>query len=107
MKLDLPSLKELGQQLAQERKRQRLTREEAASVCGVSVSFIRDAELNPDSCSFGKLLRLVIGLGLSLEVQGLDEGKSKGTSIQEIVRAGLPKLDFGPSPSQILPREEK
>jgi hypothetical protein len=54
-------------------------------VCGVSTSFIRDAESTPENCSLGKLAKLVNGLGLSLEVSGL-----------ELARSGLPKTDRGP-----------
>ena len=66
MKLDPHQLDQVAQQLRQERQRQKLSREALAAVCGVSVSFVRDAELNPDSCSLGKLVRLINGLGLGL-----------------------------------------
>jgi HTH-type transcriptional regulator / antitoxin HipB len=36
----------------------------------VSTSFIRDAESDPGRCSLAKLLRLVNGLGLSMDVSG-------------------------------------
>lgn len=51
------------------RKHQRLSREQLAAVSGVSPSFIRDAESDPARCSFGKLLRLVQSLGLTLLLQ--------------------------------------
>ena len=70
MKIEASRVRELGQALEAERKRQKLSREEAAAVCGVSASFIRDAESYPESCSLGKLVRLVSGLGLSLNVAG-------------------------------------
>lgn len=70
MKIETSRLIDLGKALAVERKRQKLSREEAASVCGVSASFIRDAESDPGNCSLGKLVRLVSGLGLSLSVSG-------------------------------------
>lgn len=67
----LPStLPELAQQLMAERKRQGLSREQAASVCNVSVSFIRDAETRPGGCSAAKLLQLMQGLGLTVAVTG-------------------------------------
>jgi hypothetical protein len=53
-----------------ERKRQGLSRSQAAAVCNVSPSFIRDAESTPERCTLGKLLLLVQGLGLALEVNG-------------------------------------
>lgn len=60
----------LAQQLALERKRQGLSRAQAASVCNVSTSFIRDAESDPASCSLGRLLQYMMGLGLWIEVAG-------------------------------------
>ena len=68
MQLTTESLPVLAAQLLAERKRQKLSREQAAAVCNVSTSFIRDAESDPARCSLGKLLLLVQGLGLSLEV---------------------------------------
>ena len=53
-----------------ERKRQKLSREQAAAVCNVSTSFIRDAESDSARCSLGKLLLLMRGLGLGLQAQG-------------------------------------
>ncbi len=64
------NLSALAQQLMAERKRQGLTREQAASVCNVSVSFIRDAETAPGGCSLAKLLQLTHGLGLAVAVTG-------------------------------------
>lgn len=84
MKINDMTLAELALALTAERKRQKLSREDAAAVCGVSTSFIRDAESNPENCSLGKLAKLINGLGLSLEVQGL-----------EVTRSELPKLERG------------
>ncbi|WCM93202.1 helix-turn-helix domain-containing protein [Acidovorax sp. NCPPB 2350] len=63
-------LSTLAERLVAERKQQGLSRSQAAAVCNVSPSFIRDAESAPERCSLGKLLQLVGGLGLSLEVHG-------------------------------------
>lgn len=70
MQLSPSTLPDLAQQLMDERKRQGLTREQAASVCNVSVSFIRDAETAPGGCSAAKLLLLMHGLGLTVAVTG-------------------------------------
>lgn len=67
-------LPNLAARLLAERKRQRLSRSQAAAVCNVSPSFIRDAESAPERCSLGKLLLLVQGLGLALEVNGWRDG---------------------------------
>lgn len=70
MKLNDTAFAKLASQLMVERKRQGLSRVQAAAVCNVSTSFIRDAESDPGRCSMAKLLRLTNGLGLSMEVVG-------------------------------------
>ena len=85
MKIDDVVLAELAMALSAERKRQKLSREDAAAVCGVSTSFIRDAESNPENCTLGKLVKLINGLGLSLEVSGL-----------VLPHSGLPKTEQRP-----------
>lgn len=64
------TLPALAHQLTLERKRQGLSREQAAAVCNVSTSFIRDAESDPARCSVGLLLQYMAGLGLSMDVVG-------------------------------------
>ena len=64
---------QLAKALTTERKRQGLTRSQTAAVCNVSPSFIRDAESHPERCSLEKLVLLVNGLGLRLEISGLSE----------------------------------
>jgi len=66
MQLKVQTLPELAQALMAERKLQRLSREQAAAVCNVSESFIRDAESDPGRCSLIKLLQLTEGLGLTM-----------------------------------------
>jgi transcriptional regulator with XRE-family HTH domain len=70
MNLTGDSLPALAERLMAERKRQKLSREQAAAVCNVSTSFIRDAESDPARCSLGKLLLLMRGLGLSFQAEG-------------------------------------
>ena len=60
----------LADALTAERKRQGLTRSQTAAVCNVSPSFIRDAESHPERCSLEKLMLLMHGLGLKLEISG-------------------------------------
>lgn len=75
MLIDSNALPELAKRLMAERKRQGLSRAQAAAVCNVSTSFIRDAEIDPGRCSLARLLQLTSGLGLSLEVSGWQQGK--------------------------------
>lgn len=67
MIIDSQSIAALGDRLMEERKRQGLTREQAAAVCNVSASFIRDAESEPGRCTLAKLLQLSEGLGFTFE----------------------------------------
>lgn len=96
MKIQAAELMDLAKSLEFERKRQKLSRQEAAAVCGVSTSFIRDAEANPENCSLGKLLKFMQGLGLSLDVAGLDQAKP----------ASNLRADFGVPASQLVSRQE-
>lgn len=65
------SLPALAHFLEVERKFQGLSRAQAAAICNVSASFIRDAESDPARCSMGLLLQYMAGLGLSVDVAGL------------------------------------
>ena len=76
------TLTSLAHHLTLERKRQGLSRTQAAAVCNVSPSFIRDAEGEPARCSMGRLLQYMAGLGLALDVVGwsnLDHASSDRT----------------------------
>ncbi|MFT4243091.1 MAG: helix-turn-helix domain-containing protein [Acidovorax sp.] len=96
MDITAESLPALAEQLMAERKRQKLSRSQAAAVCNVSASFIRDAESTPERCSLGKLLLLVQGLGLSMEVNGWSTVvQAQGASPLEL---GTPSLAPGTPP---------
>lgn len=80
MRIEPTTLALLGEILKKERKHQKLTREQAAAICKVSPSFIRDAESDPSKCSLGKLVSLCEGLGLKWHLQGLaDDPHAYGT----------------------------
>lgn len=66
MQITPRSFSELALRLREERKRQGLSRNQAAAVCHVSPSFIRDAEVHPERCTLERLTVLTTGLGLSL-----------------------------------------
>lgn len=63
-------LNALALRLKHERLVQDLSREQLAAVCGVSPSFIRDAESNPGRCSLALMLQLIQGLGLKATIAG-------------------------------------
>ena len=77
MQLDAATLNQLALRLRVERKRQGLSREQAAAVCNVSASFIRDAESNPGGCSLSLLLLLTQGLGLRMTLTGWQSDMSQ------------------------------
>lgn len=70
MLISSDTLKLFSQQLLQERRRQGLTRAQAAGICNVSESFIRDAESDPSRCSLSLMLQLLLGLGLRVNIEG-------------------------------------
>lgn len=70
MDISPDTLPEFARRLTTERKRQGLSRAQAAAVCNVSTSFIRDAESDPGRCSLARLQQLTRGLGLTLSVTG-------------------------------------
>lgn len=70
MQITPESISALAVRLHAERKHQGLTRQQAAAVCNVSPSFIRDAESNPGRCSLERLAHYTRGLGLSLAIAG-------------------------------------
>ena len=70
MQIDVLAMNQLALRLRAERKSQGLSREQAAAVCNVSPSFIRDAESNPGGCSLDRLLQLTQGLGLRMTLTG-------------------------------------
>ena len=67
------NLPDLATALRSVRKRQKLSREQTAAICSVSASFIRDAESDIQNCTLGKMVRLVSGLGLRLQIHGLEK----------------------------------
>ena len=105
MQLHPTTLAELATALAVERKRQKLSREDAAAVCGVSTSFIRDAESNPENCSLGKLVRLIHGLGLRLEMSGPRPSFATDAVPRRTNRyEAQVRTDFGVAASQLVTR---
>lgn len=78
MQINPSNLPQLAQMLTQERKRQKLSRSQAAAVCNVSPSFIRDAETHPERCSLGKLALFVNGLGLTISITDRKSQQAQG-----------------------------
>lgn len=81
MQITPDTLPDLAQRLMTERKRQGLSRAQAAAVCNVSTSFIRDAESDPGACSLALLLRLTRGLGIQIEATHWSPGATAGQEV--------------------------
>lgn len=101
MQITSDTLPTLAERLQAERKRQGLSRSQAAAVCNVSPSFIRDAESAPERCSLGKLLLLVQGLGLSLEVNRWPAVVRPES--MKLGKVGIPSLVLSPPPKDTAP----
>ena len=82
MQITPDSLPDLAQRLMTERKRQGLSRAQAAAVCNVSTSFIRDAESDTGACSLALLLRLTRGLGIQLEATHWSSEAAQGKEVK-------------------------
>ena len=63
-------LSAIANTLKAERKRQGLSREQLSGICGVSTSFIRDAESDAAQCTLGRLTQLIQALGMQLDISG-------------------------------------
>ena len=71
MTTSIRSVQDLSQRIRARRRSLGMTQEECAALCGVGPRFVREVEGGKETCQFGRVLRLLEGLGLRLE---LDEG---------------------------------
>ena len=56
----------IGMLVRSERKRQKVTQVELASLAGVGVRFLRELENGKDSCQLGLVLSVLMTLGVSV-----------------------------------------
>ncbi|WNL37670.1 helix-turn-helix domain-containing protein [Halomonas sp. PAMB 3232] len=63
---------DLGQLIRQTRKRQALTLETLAGLCGVSIRFLSELENGRASCGLGRVLLVLETLGIELSAQPTD-----------------------------------
>ena len=68
----IESAKSLGLLIRQARKRQHLTLETVAGLCGVSIRFLSELENGRDTCGIGRELRVLETLGIELLAQPMD-----------------------------------
>jgi len=64
----IKSSEELGSVIRHKRKSDRLTQFEAASLCGVGRRVFSEVERGKKSAEIGKVLQIIYGLGLNLNV---------------------------------------
>lgn len=58
----------LGCTVRDARKKQHLTQEQLAALCGVGTRFLRELEHGKETCHIGKVLLVVQALGLEIHV---------------------------------------
>ncbi|MCL7931587.1 helix-turn-helix domain-containing protein [Halomonas llamarensis] len=68
----ITSAKTLGTLIRQTRKRQRLTLETLAGLCGVSMRFLSELENGRASCGLGRVLLVMETLGIELHATPTD-----------------------------------
>ncbi|XUO83832.1 helix-turn-helix domain-containing protein [Halomonas sp. KM007] len=68
----IESASSLGLIIRQARKRQHLTLETLAGLCGVSIRFLSELENGRDTCGMGRVLRVLETLGIELLAQPMD-----------------------------------
>ena len=62
-------LKNLGKTVRKRRKNSGLTQAEAAALCGIGTRFLSELENGKQSLQIGKVLQVLSGLGLVLEIK--------------------------------------
>ena len=62
------SMAQLGEMIGRERKRQGITQEAAAGLCGVSVHFLSNLERGKETSEFSKVLQVLKGMSIRLFV---------------------------------------
>ncbi len=60
------SIEQLGKIIRQERKRQGITQETAAGLCGVSVHFLSNLERGKETSEFSKVLQVLTAMNIRL-----------------------------------------
>ncbi len=65
----LNQTKDLSDLIRAKRKRDRLTQSEAASLCGVGTRFLSDLENGKETVRLSKVLKVLQGLGLVLDLR--------------------------------------
>lgn len=63
-------MRKLGRLVKEARKEQNLTQEQLAATTGVGLRFIRELEQGKESCHIGKVMMVMVMLGLELHVNG-------------------------------------
>jgi len=63
----IKELKDLSDLIRKKRKKDGLAQSEAAALCGVGTRFLSDLENGKETVQFSKVLKVLQGLGLTLE----------------------------------------
>ena len=69
----IEEIKVIGNLIREARKKQKLTQEQLASICGVGVRFIREVEKWKETSHIGKVFSVLQMLGITLKIDLNDE----------------------------------
>lgn len=64
----ISSSKDIGKAIRAKRKSDKLTQADAAALCGVGTRFLGELEHGKDTAQIGKVIRILQGLGLELQI---------------------------------------
>jgi HTH-type transcriptional regulator / antitoxin HipB len=64
----ISSSKDIGKAVRAKRKADKLTQADAAALCGVGTRFLGELERGKDTAQIGKVIRILQGLGLELQI---------------------------------------
>ena len=64
----ISTTEDIGNAIRAKRKRDGLTQADAAALCGVGTRFLGELERGKETAQIGKLLQILHGLGLALQI---------------------------------------
>lgn len=64
----IASIKDIGDTIKAKRKHDGLTQADAAALCGVGARFLGELERGKETAQVGRVLRILQGLGLELQI---------------------------------------
>ncbi|RJP90976.1 MAG: transcriptional regulator [Desulfobacteraceae bacterium] len=69
------SAKDIGRAIRARRKADGLTQADAAALCGVGARFLGELERGKETAQIGKVIRILAGLGLEIQIVSRGVGR--------------------------------